>query len=46
MSRPNGLIGYREDGHYTYGHGFSMLFSEPGLWRREDIQRREESALC
>jgi len=26
MSRPNGLIGYQDDLHYMYGHGFSMLF--------------------
>ena len=26
MSRSNGLIGFRDDFHYTYGHGFSMLF--------------------
>ena len=22
MSLPNGLIGFKEDYHYTYGHGF------------------------
>jgi hypothetical protein len=42
MSRPNGLIGYREDGHYTYGHGFSMLFLSQVYGEEEDIQRREE----
>src|SRR5882757_5150689 len=25
-AQPNGLIGYKHDYHYTYGHGFSMLF--------------------
>src|SRR4051812_38065650 len=25
MSHPNGLIGYENDYHYMYGHGFSML---------------------
>ncbi len=25
-SRKNGLIGYQNDYHYMYGHGFSMLF--------------------
>ena len=25
-AQSNGLIGYPEDFHYTYGHGFSMLF--------------------
>jgi hypothetical protein len=42
MSRPNGLIGYREDYHYTYGHGFSMLFLSQVYGEEEDIQRREE----
>ena len=42
MSRPNGLIGYREDGHYTYGHGFSMLFLSQVYGEEEDIRRREE----
>ena len=26
MSQPNGLIGYKNDYHYTYGHGYSMVF--------------------
>ena len=42
MSRPNGLIGYREDFHYTYGHGFSMLFLSQVYGEEEDIQRRDE----
>jgi hypothetical protein len=42
MSRPNGLIGYREDYHYTYGHGFSMLFLSQVYGEEEDIQRRDE----
>ena len=42
MSRPNGLIGYREDFHYTYGHGFSMLFLSQVYGEEEDVQRREE----
>ncbi len=42
MSRPNGLIGYSEDGHYTYGHGFSMVFLSQVFGEEEDILRREE----
>ena len=42
MSRPNGLIGYREDYHYTYGHGFSMVFLSQVFGEEEDAQRREE----
>jgi len=43
MSRKNGLIGYqREDGHYTYGHGFSMVFLSQVYGEEEDVQRREE----
>ncbi len=42
MSRPNGLIGYREDFHYTYGHGFSMVFLSQVYGEEEDVQRREE----
>ncbi|MCA9083518.1 MAG: terpene cyclase/mutase family protein [Planctomycetaceae bacterium] len=42
MSRPNGLIGYREDYHYTYGHGFSMVFLSQVYGEEEDIRRREE----
>ncbi len=42
MSRPNGLIGYREDFHYTYGHGFSMVFLSQVYGEEEDEQRREQ----
>ncbi len=42
MSRPNGLIGYREDYHYTYGHGYSMVFLSQVYGEEEDAQRREE----
>ena len=42
MSRPNGLIGYREDFHYTYGHGFSMLFLSQVFGEEEDLGRREQ----
>lgn len=42
MSRPNGLIGYREDYHYTYGHGYSMVFLSQVYGEEEDSQRREE----
>lgn len=42
MSRPNGLIGDRQDAHYTYGHGFSMVFLSQVFGEEEDIRRREE----
>lgn len=42
MSRKNGLIGFKGDGHYTYGHGFSMLFLSQVFGEEEDIDRREE----
>lgn len=42
VSRPNGLIGYREDFHYTYGHGFSMVFLSQVYGEEEDVRRREE----
>ncbi len=42
IRRPNGLIGYREDAHYTYGHGFSMVFLSQVYGEEEDIRRREE----
>lgn len=42
MSRPNGLIGYREDYHYTYGHGYSMVFLSQVYGEEEDVQRRGE----
>lgn len=42
MSHPNGLIGYENDYHYTYGHGFSMLFLSQVFGEEEDADRREE----
>lgn len=42
MSRPNGLIGFREDFHYTYGHGFSMVFLSQVYGEEEDEDRREQ----
>lgn len=41
MSQPNGLIGYKNDYHYTYGHGFSMLFLSQVFGEEEDTRRRE-----
>ena len=43
-SRKNGLIGEpaSQDGHYTYGHGFSMLFLSQVLGEEEDAERREQ----
>jgi hypothetical protein len=42
-SRSNGLIGDpMRDDHYTYGHGFSMLFLSQVLGEEEDIDRREQ----
>jgi hypothetical protein len=39
----NGLIGDPlHDDHYTYGHGFSMLFLSQVLGEEEDIERRKE----
>jgi len=38
---PNGLIGYTKDFHYTYGHGFSMLFLSQVFGEEEDARRRE-----
>lgn len=40
MSQPSGLIGYPDDYHYTYGHGFSMLFLSQVYGEEEDAQRR------
>ncbi len=37
----NGLIGYKHDFHYTYGHGFSMLFLSQVYGEEENAQRRE-----
>ena len=42
MSRPNGLIGFKDDYHYTYGHGFSMLFLSQVYGEEDDIARREQ----
>lgn len=42
LSNNNGLIGYRNDGHYTYGHGFSMVFLSQVYGEEEDVRRREE----
>jgi len=41
-SRKNGLIGYQNDYHYMYGHGFSMLFLSQVFGEEEKEQRREE----
>jgi hypothetical protein len=45
MSQPNGLIGFKNDYHYTYGHGFSMLFLSQVFGEEEHIERREELKL-
>jgi hypothetical protein len=37
-----GLIGYKNDYHYTYGHGFSMLFLSQVFGEEEDADRREQ----
>lgn len=42
MARPNGLIGFQNDYHYTYGHGFSMLFLSQVYGEEEDTERRKE----
>ena len=42
MSQPNGLIGYKNDYHYMYGHGFSMLFLSQVFGEEEDAERREQ----
>lgn len=42
MSRKNGLIGYQNDYHYMYGHGFSMLFLSQVFGEEEDEQQREQ----
>jgi hypothetical protein len=41
-SQPNGLIGFKSDYHYTYGHGFSMLFLSQVYGEEEDVERRED----
>jgi len=42
MSQPSGLIGYKNDYHYTYGHGFSMLFLSQVYGEEEDAERRAD----
>ena len=42
MSRPSGLIGYKNDYRYTYGHGFSMLFLSQVYGEEEDAERRAD----
>jgi hypothetical protein len=42
MARPSGLIGYKNDYRYTYGHGFSMLFLSQVYGEEEDAERRSE----
>ncbi|MDP1799325.1 MAG: terpene cyclase/mutase family protein [Planctomycetaceae bacterium] len=41
-AQPNGLIGFKNDYHYTYGHGFSMLFLSQVFGEEEDARRREK----
>jgi len=41
-AQPNGLIGYVDDYHYTYGHGFSMLFLSEVFGEEEDEERRKQ----
>lgn len=41
-AKPNGLIGYKGDYRYTYGHGYSMLFLSQVYGDEEDPQRRKE----
>lgn len=40
--KDTGLIGFKEDYHYTYGHGFSMLFLSQVYGEEDDIDRRNE----
>ncbi|MHC4878825.1 MAG: prenyltransferase/squalene oxidase repeat-containing protein [Planctomycetota bacterium] len=43
MANPEtGLIGFRDDYHYTYGHGFSMLFLSQVYGEEEDAIRRAQ----
>ena len=43
MSDPKtGLIGYKMDYHYMYGHGFSMLFLSQVFGEEEDAERRDQ----
>ncbi|MDR0520273.1 MAG: terpene cyclase/mutase family protein [Planctomycetaceae bacterium] len=41
-ARKNGLIGDDNDDHYTYGHGFGLLFLSQVYGEEEDESRREE----
>jgi hypothetical protein len=41
-AQPGGLIGYKDDFHYTYGHGFSMLFLSELFGEEEDEDRRQQ----
>jgi hypothetical protein len=40
QSQPNGLIGFQNDYHYTYGHGFSMLVLSQVFGEEDDAARR------
>ena len=42
VARPNGLVGYQNDYHYTYGHGYSMLFLAQVYGEEEDLQYRAD----
>lgn len=42
VTQPSGLIGYKNDYHYMYGHGFSMLFLSQVFGEEEDAERREQ----
>ncbi len=42
MAQPSGLIGFKDDYHYTYGHGFSMLFLSQTYGEEEDAERRSD----
>lgn len=42
VAQPSGLIGYKNDYRYTYGHGFSMLFLSQVYGEEEDAERREQ----
>ena len=39
-AQPNGLIGYKDDYRYTYGHGFSMLFLSQVYGEEDDPDLR------
>lgn len=41
-SQPSGLIGFKGEGHYTYGHGFSMLFLSQIYGEEEDKERKKK----